>query len=136
MSDKSYVTMATHVCVVCGVEYETGELLLDRRLRKSFERRTCTGRGICPTHQKMIDDGFIHLVVVSNEHHGEERLNPAEAIPTGDIMHIKREVAQRIFNVEIERPVLYIEPAVFDVLRERYVEDVGHEPTKLNGDER
>lgn len=130
MSDKSYVTMATHECVVCGEQFETGEILMDRRLRDSFERHTCTGRGICPKHQQMIDDGFIHLVVVANENR-DERLNPSEAIRTGAVMHIKREAAEALFNVPIERPVIYIEPAVFDALHERYTSDTGHEPSEV-----
>ena len=62
MNDKSHVSLERHVCLVCGVAYDTGNLLLDKRLRASMERHTTTGWGLCPEHQKLSDDGFVALV--------------------------------------------------------------------------
>lgn len=52
MSEKSHVGMETNQCVVCGKEYETGAILLDKRLRASLERRVCTGLGVCDKCKK------------------------------------------------------------------------------------
>lgn len=64
MSDKSYVTLEQHVCVVCAKPFDTNALLLHRRLAPVFERHTVTGWGLCPEHQKLKDDGFVALVEI------------------------------------------------------------------------
>ena len=46
--DKSHVSMERRVCRVCGREYDTGAILLDRRLKKSMDRHTLTGGGFMP----------------------------------------------------------------------------------------
>ncbi len=51
MTDKSYVSLEQHVCLVCGHAYDTGNLLLDKRLRASMQRHTTTGMGLCPDDQ-------------------------------------------------------------------------------------
>lgn len=47
--DKSYVTLATKYCPMCGEEWETGEILLDKQLKNRFDRhnhdRDCFVRG-------------------------------------------------------------------------------------------
>src|SRR3546814_5168048 len=46
MNDKSHVSLEQHVCLVCGVAFDTGAILLDKRLRASLERHTATGWGL------------------------------------------------------------------------------------------
>ncbi len=48
MNDKLHVSLEQHVCLVCGTAFDTGAILLDKRLRASMERRTATGWGLCP----------------------------------------------------------------------------------------
>lgn len=43
MNDKSHVSLEQHVCLVCGTAFDTGAILLDKRLRASMERHTATG---------------------------------------------------------------------------------------------
>ena len=62
MNDKSHVSLEQHVCLVCGKAFDTGTILLDKRLRASMEHHTKTGWGLCPEHQKLADDGFVALV--------------------------------------------------------------------------
>ena len=62
MNDKSHVSLEQHVCLVCGTAFDTGAILLDKRLRASMERHTATGWGLCPEHQKLADDGFVALI--------------------------------------------------------------------------
>src|SRR5450830_1148211 len=62
MNDKSHVSLEQHVCLVCGTRFDTGTILLDRRLRASMEHHTATGWGLCAEHQKLSDDGFVALV--------------------------------------------------------------------------
>ena len=60
--NKSYVTMEQHICIICGKEFDTGALLLDKRLRKQFDQHTTTGIGMCPEHKKLHEEGYIALV--------------------------------------------------------------------------
>jgi len=55
MDDKSYVSLEQRLCLVCGTPFDTGNLLLDRRLRASMERHTVTSWGLCAEHQKLAD---------------------------------------------------------------------------------
>ena len=48
--DKSYVTLATKYCPMCGEEWETGETLMDRQLKNRFDRHTMTGIALCEEH--------------------------------------------------------------------------------------
>jgi hypothetical protein len=62
MNNKSYVSLEQQRCLVCGTSFDTGNLLLDRRLRASMAHHTTTGWGLCPEHQKLFEDGFVALV--------------------------------------------------------------------------
>ena len=62
MDDQSYVSLEQRLCLVCGISFDTGNLLLDKRLRASMKRHTTTGWGLCAEHQKLADDGFVALV--------------------------------------------------------------------------
>lgn len=87
MSEKSYVSLEQRVCVVCGHKFDTGSLLLDKRLRASMERHTLTGHGLCPEHQKLFDDGYIALVECDDAHKR-----------TGTILHMRRTKFNELFT--------------------------------------
>ncbi|HEI6959922.1 TPA: ATPase [Yersinia enterocolitica] len=122
MNDKSHVSLERHVCLVCGVTYDTGNLLLDKRLRASLERHTTTGWGLCAEHQKLSDDGFIALVECDPRRSGSlaggGRLKPEQAYRTGKLAHLKRHVFAEMFNVPIEanQPCVFVEPGVIEQL--------------------
>jgi hypothetical protein len=46
MNDQSHVSLEQHVCLVCGKAFDTGTILLDKRLRASMEHHTKTGAAI------------------------------------------------------------------------------------------
>jgi hypothetical protein len=56
---KSFVTLETRQCPVCGKEHETGALLLDCRLRETFEHFTSTGLAICTECKQ---DGYLAVI--------------------------------------------------------------------------
>jgi len=122
MSEKSHVSMERHLCLVCGTEYETGAILLDRRLRASLDRHTTTGWGLCSQHQQLFDDGFIALVecdpAKSGHPSSSDRLKPHQAYRTGRVAHLKREAFARVFNVPIDAklPSVFVEPGVIERL--------------------
>lgn len=102
-SNKSYVTMEQHVCIVCGHPFDTGSILLNRRLQKSFDRHTITGRGLCPKDKAKFDEGYIALVAVSNSDASDSRstLSQENACRTGDVAHIRGSVWTKIFNTPL-----------------------------------
>jgi len=123
MNDKSHVSLERHVCLVCGVAYDTGNLLLDKRLRASMKRHTTTGWGLCPEHQKLSDDGFVALVECDPQRSGSlsgaARMKPEQAYRTGRLAHLKRNVFAKVFNVPIEanQPCVFVEPGVIEQLQ-------------------
>jgi len=120
MNDKSHVSMEQHVCLVCGVAFDTGAILLDKRLRASMERHTTTGWGLCAEHQKLADDDFVALVECDPQRSGSPNgsVKPEQAYRTGRLAHLKRHVLSKMFNVRIEanQPCVFVEPGVIEQL--------------------
>ena len=123
MNDKSHVSLEQHVCLICGTRFDTGAILLDRRLRASMERHTATGRGLCPEHQKLSDGGFVALVEFDPQRSGSPagggRAKPEQAYRTGRLAHLKREAFAQVFNVPIaaDQPCVFVEPGVIEQLQ-------------------
>jgi hypothetical protein len=123
VDDKSYVSLEQRLCVVCATSFDTGSILLGRRLRASMERHTTTGWGLCPEHQRLNSEGFVALVECdpqrSGEPSGDGQMKPEQAYRTGRLAHLKREAFARVFNVAIaaEQPVVFVEPGVIERLQ-------------------
>jgi hypothetical protein len=123
MNEKSHVSLEQHVCLVCGTRFDTGAILLDRRLRASMERHTATGWGLCPEHQKLSDEGFVALVECDPQRSGSPagggRVKPEQAYRTGRLAHLKREAFAQVFNVPIaaDQPCVFVEPGVIEQLQ-------------------
>ncbi|MCW0386272.1 hypothetical protein NB722_000811 [Xanthomonas sacchari] len=122
MNEKSHVSLEQHVCLVCGSAFETGSLLLDKRLRASMERHTRTGWGLCPEHRKFADDGFVALIECDPERSAlatnAERLKPEHAYRTGHVAHLRREVFAKLFDVPLEscQDCVFVEVGLIDQL--------------------
>lgn len=123
MNDKSHVSLEQRICQVCGAAFDTGSVLLDKRLRASMESRTTTGWGLCPEHQKMFAEGFIALIEFDPLRSGQPkdgmRLNAEKAFRTGRIAHIKRSAFNAVFNVAIDahQACVFIEPGIIERLQ-------------------
>jgi len=110
MDEKSHVSMEQHQCFACGELYDTGAILLDKRLRNSLERHTVTGTGLCPEHKKLREDDRI-LLLGTLDQNGEHR--------TGDILAVKTEVFERLFNVPVPKSgICFIDPEAVKQLTE------------------
>lgn len=118
MDEKSYVSLEQKSCLVCGLSFDTGNLLLDKRLRPNLARHTTTGWGLCAEHQALFDDGFVALVECDPERSGVSAgvgtLRPEQAYRTGRLAHLRREVFKRLFNVSITdgQACVFVEPGV------------------------
>ena len=119
---KSYVSVEVKVCEICGSEWETNSILLDKRLKESMESKTITGYGLCPEHQKLHDEGYIALIAVDESRSSNKPKNNIikgldGIYRTGNIAFIKREAAQRVFNCETPSgPFMYCEDEVINML--------------------
>jgi hypothetical protein len=122
MDGKSHVSLEQRLCLVCGTCFDTGTILLDRRLRASMERHTTTGWGPCPGHERLCSQGFVALVECdpqrSGRPSGDGQMKPEQAYRTGRLAHLKREVFGRVFDVAIAagQPVVFVEPGVIEKL--------------------
>lgn len=85
---KSHVSMAQHQCPVCCTVFDTGELLLDTRLRPVFDRHTLTGRSLCKACQEKKDAGYIALI----------EADETTRARTGVVAHIRASVWPHVFN--------------------------------------
>jgi len=119
--EKSYVTLEKKVCACCSKEYDTGSLLLDRRLRKSFDMYTVTGIGLCSTCWK---DGYVLLIECDPDKSTikDGKTHPNDAYRTGITIHIKLEAFKRVFKDACgkdDKPpmFLYIGPDVTAILK-------------------
>ncbi len=123
MSDLSHVSIEQRVCLICGRTFDTGALLLDRRLRASMERHTTTGWVLCPDHKARADDGYIALIECDPARSGVRpdtgRVKPGDAYRTGRLAFVKRTVFARISNVAIpdDQPCVFVEPGIIQHLR-------------------
>ena len=122
MSDKSHVSLEQRVCIVCGKPYDTGCILLDRRLRQVFNTHTTTGWGLCPEHQKLHEEGFIALIECDAEKSGNPApggtVKPENAHRTGLIAQIRREAFSKVFDLPYtDRPCVFVEVGTIERLQ-------------------
>jgi hypothetical protein len=123
MTEKSHVSMEQRVCLICGTNYETGALLLDRCLRATLEQFTLTGWGLCPEHQALFDKGFVALVEIDPARSGTplpgDRLRPEQAYRTGPVLHMRREAFAEIFSVsaDFQLPFVFVEIGAIEKLQ-------------------
>ena len=119
---KSYVSMETKQCLVCGTEYNAG-VLINRNLRKTLESKTLTGYGLCDEHQKLFEDEYIALIGIDESKSTVEtngNILPENAYRTGSVAHVKYSVLEGFFNIPIDKslPIIFVEDAVIDKLKE------------------
>lgn len=106
---KYCVSMEQHECVACGTRYDTGSILLDKRLRASMESKTVTGIGLCPEHQAQVDQGYVLLVEAEQTYEGIKRL--------GRIVALRAERWGDIFDTPAPpKGVGFAQPEVIDQL--------------------
>jgi len=123
MNDKSHVSLEQRVCLVCGTSFDTGAILLDKRLRQSMAHHTVTGWGLCPDHERLFQEGYVALVECDPQRSGgapsSGSIKPEQAYRTGRLAHLTREAFAKVFNVPLstEQPCVFVEPEVIDHLQ-------------------
>jgi hypothetical protein len=110
--------MEQNICPICRVTFDTGAILLDRRLRDSMERHTTTSLSICPDCTTQSEDGWIALVG-ANGPVQDGLLKPQDAVYAAEYLWVKRYVADQLFNVPLDtHPFVYLEPAAIERVKE------------------
>ena len=116
MPDKPFVTVEQHICIVCGTYFDTGTVLLNQRMSAVFDDKTATRYGLCPAHKKLHEDDYVAFVAIDPDRcpSANRAIDPREAYRTGDIAHIKRDVAIQITDAsryQLKFPVIFIDDA-------------------------
>jgi hypothetical protein len=107
------------MCPVCGKEFDSGAILMDRRLKNSFDTYTTTGYNLCPEHKKKYDKGYIALIVCDEKKSnitGSKIMNMEDAYRTGEIIHLRKKVFKDMFNIDEERPFVFCDTELRDKL--------------------
>ncbi len=114
--NKSHVGLGYQLCPICYEKHDE-VVLLDRRLKDSLEHDNLMGFPLCPKHEAMKAE-YLALVECSNEQ-VDGNLKPKDAKPTGQIAHVKRESAKRIFNIALpdDLAFVYCEVGVIEKLK-------------------
>lgn len=128
MSEKSFVTMEAAVCPVCGKQHDTGNLLLDQRMRNRFDRQTVTGWQMCEEHQKLKDAGYIALVAIDESKSDRER-TLSGVWRTGAVAHVRASAWPKMFNVPMPAQGLcFVDEDVIKLLSEQMPADKNQTP--------
>lgn len=119
---KSHVTIETKICLVTGKEYDSGTILLHKRLLEKFDPKTITGWGLSPEVSEKIAEGYAVMVGMDPEKSGITKdatriTNPASVYRTGEVAYIRRELAVELFNIPVE-DVNFVDPGVIKLLKE------------------
>ena len=108
---NDFVAKELAVCQVCGVEHMTG-VLLHKHLRPI--KNTVTHYEMCEEHQKLADDGYVAMVVIDEAASTiiNDSVKPGEEYRTGEIIHARQKVLNRLLDVEITNKVIFIDDEV------------------------
>jgi hypothetical protein len=108
--DKTYVTLEQHCCPICCKTFDTGTILLDKRLNKVFDHRTVTDWEICKEHKDMLSEYAFLVGATSYAVTQSNRAKLDEVKRTGDFIAIRRSAWNRIFNVPVPETFGFIDP--------------------------
>lgn len=109
--EKSHVSLERKMCYVCSNVFDTDAVLLDRRLRKSMDKYTVTGYGMCPDCTAKKEDGFIALIgAVPDTGPDFER--------TGVVVHVRESAYKTLFkDVQVpEMGIVFVDDKVISFL--------------------
>ena len=115
---KSHIGIGHSVCPICGTTHSEIVLMQTRMdMPPTLDKDNFVEFDLCPEHKAMADE-YLALVECSNADVGSS-LHPKDAVRTGNICHVRRSVADNIFNVSIPptQPMCYVEMGVIDQLR-------------------
>lgn len=115
MSEKSWVSLEQHQCPVCGKIFDTGNIILDNRLRETFDKYTVAGNSLCPEHQKQFDEGYRFLVEIEG--------TPDNPKYTGKYAAVRKEALNHILTGTQDIQVMaYIDTEAMAKIEEMFIQ--------------
>ena len=128
--EKSHVGMGVHVCPVCGLEHDEVVLLQTRMgLKPQLTQHMFAGWKMCPEHQKLMDDGYVAMIEVTNQPTGMK-----DAHRTGRIAHVRASAWPNIFDHPVPPAmVAFAEIGLFEKLQEKVEDHHIMESAELHG---
>lgn len=136
---KSYVTLEQHVCAVCCITFDTGVLLIDKRLRNKFKLTTVTAMSLCKEHAALKEQGYVALVEIDPAKSksitkDSEVLHQRDAYRTGNYAHLREAVFRDLTSKEPpECGVVFVDAEVIDWLKTLQKEEEDDESAKREG---
>ena len=126
MADKTFVTLEQKVCVACHAVFDSGDLLLDKRVRPVFDKKTVTGYDWCPTHKAKKDEGYLFLIGIDATK-SNQPYTPRTVYHTGGIAMIREDAWSKIFSEPMppqvmEKRLCYVDNATLDYLQQAAAE--------------
>ncbi len=120
-NEKSHVSLEQHQCPVCCDRFDTGAVLLDRRLRPIFGRETVTGHSLCPQCDKLRAADYVAIIEVKQptpRQLAQGSVAQKDIVRTGRVAHVRRAVIPQIFNCPIsdEQYMAVIDEQGFELL--------------------
>ena len=97
MTEKSHVGMGQEYCPVC-LEKTDEVVLLDKRLRNSLTNENFMGFKMCHEHKRLYAEKYIAMVCI-DEDKSPRPFSLTTAVRTGTIMHIRKEVYEKMFDI-------------------------------------
>ena len=138
--EKSHVGFEQKLCGVCNRAFDSGVILLDKRMLPSLDKHTITGYDLCPEHKKLHEQGFIALVECDPEQTPgagdiDAKVKLEDAFRTG----VKREVAGQVFlgitEEHLNAPMMWIDPEATKVLKKMQEQaEAQDDAPPINGD--
>lgn len=113
MTDKSHVTLEQKQCIVCGIMYDTGKLLLDTKLRNVFAQHTCTGYGLCHEHDMLYKRGYVALIECVND---TQPVSINDVVRSGRVLSIPKQVLLLVADIEVpdNAPIAFVAEGFID----------------------
>ena len=114
---KSHVAMEHYQCPICLTRFETGNVLLNTRLRPTLDEKQVTGHSPCLDCKIKLEDGYIALV---------ETAGPATSrtvglmVPrSGNLAWVRRTAFSQIFDQPAPEtlPMVFVELGVIAKLQ-------------------
>ena len=111
MSELSHVSMAVHYCPYCQKTHPTGEILLDRRMKRSLQSETVTSMSLCPSCKKVLEEQDGILIVGVPRKGCSNRFDDA-------ILGLKADAVRDIMGEQYitESRIVFAEPEVVKLL--------------------
>ena len=107
---KSFTTIEQKMCLVTAKPFDSGALLIDKRLREKYEMHTITGWGFSPEVLEKFEEGYVALVGIDMKKSifKNGTIQPEDAYRTGEIAYIREQVYKDMFDREDAPPLTFV----------------------------